>query len=124
MSEQKKTPYIILCISLIGIVVFSIWFGIENSKTVLDFKTDEEKQNYEIRKVSSLILMLLSIASFIIIIILIVLKKNKKNVEFSTPLIKTRDSNSDFTPPSTETREALEKSFPGNKVRKIPPLNL
>ena len=119
MSEQKKTPYIILCVSLIGIVVFSIWFGIENSKTVLDFKTDEEKQNYEIRKVSSLILMLLSIASFIIIIILIVLKKNKENVEYRTPLIKTPDS--DVTPPSANTMNALKKSFP---TRTIPPLKL
>jgi len=122
MSEQKKTPYIILCISLIGIVAFSIWFGIENSKKVIDFKTDEEKQNYEIRKVLSLILMLLSIASFIIIIILIVIKKNKKKVEFNTPLITTPDSD-EFTPPSTGTRKALEKSFPRDTTN-IPPLEL
>jgi hypothetical protein len=121
MSEQKKTPYIILCISLIGIVVFSIWFGIENSKTVLDFKTDEEKQNYEIRKVSSLILMLLSIVSFIIIIILIVLEKNKKKVEFRTPLLNVKTPDSDDTPPSANTMNALKKSFP---TRTIPPLKL
>lgn len=121
MSEQKKkTPYIILCVSLIGIVVFSIWFGIENSKTVLDFKTDEEKQNYEIRKVSSLILMLLSIASFIIIIILIVLKKNKEN-EYRTPLLNVKTPDSDVTPPSANTMNALKKSFP---TRTIPPLKL
>ena len=123
MSEQKKIPYIILCISLLGIVAFSIWFGIENSKKVLDFKTDEEKQNYEIRKVSSLILMSFSIASFIIISILIVIK-NKKKVEYRTPLIKTPDSDY-MSPPSAGTMKALERSFPGNKVRKTPPpLNL
>ena len=112
MSEQNnKIIYLICLISFIGTIVFSIWFGIENNKNRDNLKTDEEKQRYKLHlAILCTLLIIFGIFFAGSAIYLSFFSNNEKQYSenYLTPLV----SSTDFTPPSTGTRTALNKSFP------------